>query len=467
MALITNTIKLLNDDKYDKAINNLYDNIILINTNIDKYIQEIKQDKGKIKHPQSNYKPELMEDDFYQSYTHIIIKILIHKQSVEQNGKDDVESLTKNLYYHTLVCRTELDNKLFALYLPIYKAITESIMCDDKDIACIGIDYEFSNRQIALMQINFEPKTIDETHVFIFIIYPPNLDKVTHNMLIHLLKDHRIYKILHGADSLDIPYMYAELLVDHDIINSFMKKYVDTRFLCEYYRVSIGEEKKCSIYDALLYFGTITEAKYKHLVDTHDLMGPVQDITWNIQNLSSFHTKYALFDVLFLKQFYKDICKKASSTTTDIFQSYTYFNYISRFVTLEKRDISDITKTLKNKIDPLNNYMIKHDGKNITLINIYNTVIENLIIEKANMSISNLLQVNFLKSNMIIVFKYIIYAFISKEYTVHMNKKQTMNFVLDLDYLHNKLTEHGHHKLLELIRYFEHEVSVKIKHLYS
>ena len=56
---------------------------------------------------------------------------------------------------------------------------------------------------------------------------------------------------------------------------------------------------------------------------------------------------------------------------------------------------------------------------------------------------------------------------VSREYTVHMNKKQTMNHVLNLDYLHDELAKHGHHKFLELIRYFEHEASIKLKHLYS
>ena len=134
------------------------------------------------------------------------------------------------------------------------------------------------------------------------------------------------FKILHGCDSLDLPYMYDILFKgDKDTIFDFTSRIIDTRFLCEYYRASIEDEKKCSIYDALLYFETINMQKFEYLNNTHDYMGPVQDISWNIHKMSSHHVKYALYDVLFLKHFLSNIYSLANKNTPHIYKSYYLF----------------------------------------------------------------------------------------------------------------------------------------------
>ena len=58
----------------------------------------------------------------------------------------------------------------------------------------------------------------------------------------------------------------AKQFVDNfNDFKKFMKKFVDTRFLCEYLKGSIDSNKKCTIYEALNYFGTISNDKLNYL----------------------------------------------------------------------------------------------------------------------------------------------------------------------------------------------------------
>ncbi len=108
-----------------------------------------------------------------------------------------------------------------------------------------------------------------------------------------------IYKILHGPESLDLPYIFTQMLQNRkQHIIKFVRKMYDTRFLCEYFKYSVEADNKCSIYVALRYFGVISDEKLKYLNDTNDSMGPIQNVNWNINTLNSYSTRYALYDVL-------------------------------------------------------------------------------------------------------------------------------------------------------------------------
>ena len=76
-----------------------------------------------------------------------------------------------------------------------------NLVSNNKDRSYVGIDYEFRNREIALMQINFESK---ETR-YICIVNPGKFDELQMKYLIELMINMKIVKIFHGADSLDIP----------------------------------------------------------------------------------------------------------------------------------------------------------------------------------------------------------------------------------------------------------------------
>ena len=114
----------------------------------------------------------------------------------------------------------------------------------------IGIDYEFNRvrkteRDVALMQINLE-NNLDQG--YIFVLYPPSLSKINLDSLIDLLTTKLIIKILHGAESLDIPYLFNQLLITKTNINNFCVNFYDTKYLCDYNFIELNSSGKCSIF---------------------------------------------------------------------------------------------------------------------------------------------------------------------------------------------------------------------------
>src|SRR5690606_6226194 len=109
-----------------------------------------------------------------------------------------------------------------------------------------------------------------------------------------------------------------------------------------YYKVSLNEDRQCNIYDGLKYFNVITQEKYDDLVQTSENRGPVQDISWNINKLSSFHIKYALYDVLFLEYYVKQLFSFIKNNTPKYYYTYSYISDVVRFSILERREITNI-----------------------------------------------------------------------------------------------------------------------------
>ena len=80
----------------------------------------------------------------------------------------------------------------------------------------LGMDFEFNRvrktqRDIALFQINLERDSSKEGVIFVF--YPPELNKQETNILIQLITNETMIKIIHGGESLDIPYLFDQVLV--------------------------------------------------------------------------------------------------------------------------------------------------------------------------------------------------------------------------------------------------------------
>ena len=80
----------------------------------------------------------------------------------------------------------------------------------------MGIDFEFNTKIAALIQICFEGfKIIDDRTIysFIFIFDPNQLNKDDMNCLIkNYLINNKYLKLLHGAESLDVPYLFETIL---------------------------------------------------------------------------------------------------------------------------------------------------------------------------------------------------------------------------------------------------------------
>lgn len=296
----------------------------------------------------------------------------------------------------------------------------------------IGFDFEFNQRKIALCQIGFFTL---RKYKYIFIYDPILLTSQQQNLLVKIIYTSPINRIMHGGDSLDIPYLYEDLFT-HDRNKAFLftKTMVDTRFLCEYFKFYTTEpNKKCSIYDALLFFKVITQKKYDDLNTINTSMGPIQDVNWNVKHMSSFHLKYAAYDVLFLKKFLFGIYKHAKEIDDNIYSQIKLIQYLTRFIYYEKYGISEILINSKLVIDHINNFIADNHNNKHTLITIYNNTIMQMKVKKHNLKLSNLLGINFFKGNLTILFKKIVYSIILDKYTIYENKKTKYFKKIQLD----------------------------------
>lgn len=359
--------------------------------------------------------------------------------------------------YMLYIADTDVITKLFIMFLFYYNLLLDDNKNTNKKFHC-GIDYEFNTikvRQIALMQMNF---TINNQK-YLWIIDPKKYDKKKTDIINDLLLlNDKVYKVLHGSESLDIPYMYDILFEsDKDKILKFTKKLIDTRFLCEYVRKSTGITGKCSIYDALLYFGTITQEKYDELILMNEAMGPIQDVMWEINKMGSFHIKYALYDVLKLVLLLEDIYKKILETTPSYIRTYYYINKIIRFVILERKKVTNILEFVKGVVNPMNNYIVEINNKKSTLIDLFNKITENCIVKEDNddIYISFIESISYVKGTFNFLLKYVVFYVISKKYKIYKNKNDLMENEIKIKLLYEELENIGFERIIKLLKIFE------------
>lgn len=384
---------------------------------------------------------------FYNNPTEItdkekVIKIIHHyKTQILENN------------YFLYIANNEIVVKLFILFLYYY----DLNLVKGKKNHC-AIDYEFSTdreRKVALMQINFPGSNQN----YLWIIDPKKYDKkkigIINNLL--LLND-KIYKVLHGSESLDIPYMY-NILFDNNKskIIKFTNKLIDTRFLCEYVRKSLGEEGRCSIYDAFLYFGTINKEKYDYLQKVNDKMGPIQYVNWEIEKLSDYHIKYAMYDVLNLVTLVYDIFEKILDHTPTYARTYYYIIKIIRFVILERKNVTDVLEFSKRTVNEMNNYIVDHNNDKSTLLDIYNNIIENCVLyENDDKIYVNFIEtVSYIKGTFNFLLKYITFYVLSNKYKVYKNKNELMDNEINIGQLYAKINDINFKSLVKLLKIFE------------
>mgnify|MGYP001255427784 CR=1 FL=1 len=362
--------------------------------------------------------------------------------------------------YTLLIGDNEITIKLFIIFLFYYDLQIKNVNTTINKKFHVGIDLEFNLGKIALMQLNFGK--------YLWIIDPRKYDNTQIQIIINkLLLNEKIYKIFHGADSLDLPYIFSELLKNDQIkILKFMKKFIDTRFLCEYVRISKKEDGKCSIYDAMLYFGTITKNKYDELQKNNELMGPIQDVMWDINKLSSFHIKYAFYDVLHLLTFLNNIYKKIIYETPELVRTYYYIMEIIRFVILERKEITNVLNSSREIVNPLNNHLIKLKDGNSTLLNVYNDLIENFVIvdvnDKGTIDLNFIEKLNYVRGTFSFLLKHIVYYVCYTKYEVYKNKNEILSGDIVIDKLYNELNKIKMYKIVKLLKLFEIEVNKRL-----
>ncbi len=263
----------------------------------------------------------------------------------------------------------------------------------------IGIDFEFNRvkdkREIALCQINFDYNNKSD----VFLFYPPNIDKDIFRKLLTQPKANNLIKILHGAESLDLPYLYSNILTEKDI-DAFCNNLFDTRYMCEYYNSINNIDGKCKIYDLLLSLRVIDKQKYDELMENDKLIGNIWDVFIDVRNLSKEVAKYSAYDVIYLPDLYRAFI---TSNNNDVYKKIIPDMSCVAFNLRYNNKLNEISETLSkynlNRIDFYNNQMSFND--------IYIIIFEWIKIN--NIILNNLYNINYFKKIIEFFIKNIIY----------------------------------------------------------
>lgn len=328
--------------------------------------------------------------------------------------KFDLELFGKNEFYPN--CTNYKSNKVYNV-LKVDNIEKETYMnnmfmefINLKGILYMGIDFEFNKvtkglRDVALMQINLESYT---NIGMIFVLNPTELKNC--KILIKLLTTRHIIKILHGAESLDIPYLFNQLLVTKENIDNFCYNFYDTKFLCDYYNLNNNITQKCSIYYLLLHHNIITKKRFDSLESIETKTGPIYLIHINIHKLSLDVLKYSLYDVLFLPELIKKFLKLDTSYTKVIPQ-------ISCLVNKYKRNIEEEFNVLSNIINSFNIYYLIDNKQQILLKDIWETYY--YMVNDINKYYEKIKEIHYFKFFFEIITKFIIYINIITYFKVY------------------------------------------------
>lgn len=323
-----------------------------------------------------------------------------------------------------------------------------------KDKKSVGIDFEFNRvnneRQIALFQINLESNNMKT----IFMFYPPDLNKEQLKVLKQLLYNEEI--IIHGGESLDIPYLFSEIFIKKKNIIKFLKNVKDTKFLCESYNNENNlKDYKCKIYFLLKQMKVIDEKQFNFLLKNEDDMGPIYNIFIDVKNMKKELIYYSAFDVLYLPRLIESFPKN------------DYYNYILPEITniiIYAKQLNFIEDNL-SLLNKFNNFFIlikkKSEYKQYIFNDIYKSIVNNLEYENIN----NLLSSNYFKKFFQMFFKFVVYIYITNNFEYYINKEEKKNIKLkNISKYINIFSEFkkGYMYLINLNNYITKDMKVKI-----
>ena len=279
-----------------------------------------------------------------------------------------------------------------------------------KDKRYIGIDLEFNKvskttRDVALIQLNLEINKNNNGHIF--VLDPKILNKTQIEVLIKLLTTKQIIKVIHGGESLDIPYLFNQLFNSNKIlIHNFLKNLYDTKYLCEYNHDINNIKSKCSIYYLYKEYKVITDNKYNYLSNIENITGPIYLIHIKIKDMSGAVLEYAVYDVLYLISLYEKI--KINELIPEISRIIYYYKRINDNKFIE----------INNIVKQYNNFVVLVNNESIKLFDFYYYIIYTINDD----FILNSLNITYFKSFLEIIYKYIIYVLISQKYIIYHNK---------------------------------------------
>jgi hypothetical protein len=296
-----------------------------------------------------------------------------------------------------VICKSDKTNKLLEDYIKEFISY--------KGYKIIGVDFEFNRvknkREIALCQINFvKKKKID-----IFLFYPPNIKKEIFKSL--LISD--CIKILHGSESLDLPYLFDNIINinNNNDWDKFFNNLIDTRYLCEYYKSSNNIDGKCKIYELLLLMKVISKSKYDDLMKNDKLMGNIWEINIDVKTMSKELVKYSIYDVLFLPKLFNKFPKNEIYHT--IIPEIGNIVFLLRYQDKLDKYFTDVSK------HNLTKYI-----EGFTYNDVYITVFEWIMTDHF---MYNLYQINYFRKFIELIIKNILYNYLDNSILINFNIK--------------------------------------------
>jgi hypothetical protein len=398
--------------KFEAIINYLYLEIDLL--------RKMKlTEKIKIKKIDKFYK-KILDNPKNEQYAIVFIQKMI--ALIVRHYKSEL--LNDKKIYIINIAKDDLLIKLFILHIFSFSNSIQRVSC--------GLDFEFNLGKNALTQIGLYPNHSKYYYIWIIDINILNQNDIEY-LINFIFINKNVEKIVHGSDSLDFPFIFGTLFkFDPILISLFIKHSVDTRFLCEFVKLFKNEEdKKCSLYDALLYFKTINLEQYNILNGINSQMGPISNVNWDIKNMSKSHIYYALYDVYYLKSLLFDIYKSFQDSKKYL----SIVIYLYKLTLYDKYEIIHLSSTIKKIIDPMNNYLIPQ--KKTTMLNLFKKILPNIESTNPKMNISLLININYLRTIMLNILKYITYYCISTEYTIYINKSKRFYKKININELYS------------------------------
>lgn len=315
-----------------------------------------------------------------------------------------------------------------------------------------SLDFEFNKGEIALFQICLENKS---NKGIIFIFYPPELNKNQLQVLIELLTDNDIIKILHGGESLDIPYLFNNIFVTKDLQKLFLNNLIDTKYLCDYYHKENDIiDKKCKIYHILREMDVIDDRQLKWLEDNQEAMGPIYLVHIDIHNLSDEVLMYSACDTLYL-----------TALVEQFPDNYIYRKVlpnIVQFLYYDKNNNEKI-KQIEQTLNIFNNYYIKLNNENIKLIDIHQVIYFNV----GDMKFTHFIDINYFRNFIEVLIKYKVYKLICCNYEVYKTKYDLIDNN-DIDLIlneNNKFNKINKINIKQFFLYFMKKINNEIKKL--
>lgn len=333
-----------------------------------------------------------------------------------------------------------------------YKILKKIHKLSKKYQILMGIDFEFNTKKVALMQILFEVHKKSKIVKKYYIIYPPSLDSKIYDYLkYNIMSNVNIMKILHGSESLDIPYL-VEVFYDFEIIPiiDFFKSMIDTRYLCEYINIVNKEPNICRIYDLLVKLKIISEDEKHNLDINEENMGHIYEIFIDINKLTPELITYAIHDVVYLADAYNVLKNQIIKYNP---KDYYLLVDCLRYCFMEKRGVTNIGDDLII-INMMNNYFYYINKSNVkteyifekifsaankgadyykvSLIKTFDIIMKDFI--DSFDSIKIITSINYLKTNLLNLFKTITYILVLKYYRVKSSNTQVVEYDLDNNY---------------------------------